>query len=253
MNTLIVAWRGGDASHGCWTPVGRLEHSDGLYRFRYTNGVNQAEGFRPFSRMEDLDHTYESDSLFPVFANRLLSPSRPEYRSALEWGGFNATNPPDAIALLSVTEGIRQTDAIELFPEPVVNDDGWAENTFFLHGLRWLPEAAIQRVAQLTPGERLVPMPDPCNEVDRNAVAVRTLEQPTLLGYVPRYLAPDLAKLLLEEQPQLELTVKRVNADAPLQQRLLCRLKARWPEHVRPCSGPLFEPISNTALATHTR
>jgi hypothetical protein len=37
--------------------------------------------------------------------------------------------------------------------------------------------------------------------------------------------------------------VKCLNKDAPLQQRLLCRTSACWPEDLRPCTGKDFEPI----------
>jgi hypothetical protein len=37
--------------------------------------------------------------------------------------------------------------------------------------------------------------------------------------------------------------VEAVNLDAPLQQRLLCRMIAAWPEGFTPCAGEQFEPI----------
>ena len=116
MNALFVAWRPAAPQAG-WRPIGRLEHDDGTYRFFYTAGARKP-GFRPFSQMEDLDQVYESDELFPVFANRLLSQSRPEYDDFLRWGGFEVSNPPEPIVILGVTEGLRQTDAIEVFPCP---------------------------------------------------------------------------------------------------------------------------------------
>ncbi len=57
--------------------------------------------------MRQLDQIYESEALFPLFANRLLSASRPEYEAYLRWSGFNADDPPDPILVLGVTEGIR--------------------------------------------------------------------------------------------------------------------------------------------------
>ena len=116
MSALFVAYRGGAPQHGGWGPVGRLEHDGGLYRFCYTRGASTLPGFRPFSQMEDLSQVYESEELFPLFDNRLLSPSRPEYEAFLRWGGFDPNNPPDPIAILGVTEGIRQTDQVEVFP-----------------------------------------------------------------------------------------------------------------------------------------
>ena len=85
MNALLVASRSADPSTGGWSPIGRLEFKDGTYRFAYTNGARTAAGFTPFSGMENLEEIYESNELFPVFANRLLPKSRPEYEAYLQW------------------------------------------------------------------------------------------------------------------------------------------------------------------------
>ena len=122
MSALLVAARSADLSNGGWSPIGRLEFDDGIYRFVYTKGARTATGFTPFSGMEDLEEIYDSNELFPVFANRLLPHSRPEYEAYLRWSGFDPANPPDPIAVLGVTEGIRRTDMIELFPCPVPDE-----------------------------------------------------------------------------------------------------------------------------------
>lgn len=140
MSSLFVAWRPATPQHAGWRPVGRLEHEGGLYRFCYTRGARKA-GFRPFARMEQLDETYESEQLFPLFANRLLSESRPEYEAYLRWSGFD-----------------------------------------------------IEHVERC--------------EVDF-----------------------------------IQLHVARVNSDAPLQNRVLCRMHACWPDGFEPCSGEDFSPI----------
>lgn len=98
--SLFVAWRTPDPSHGRWEPVGRLDGDAGGYRFQYTRGARRLEEFAPFPGMPDLEAVYESDELFPLFANRLLAPSRPEYEAFLAWGGFDPNNPPDPIAVL---------------------------------------------------------------------------------------------------------------------------------------------------------
>src|SRR5213593_3618283 len=89
-NALLVAWRGTSPERG-WRPVGRLEHDAGTYRFVYTRGARMHPDFHPFPQMEDFEEIYESEELFPVFANRLLSESRPEYDSYLLWGGLIQT------------------------------------------------------------------------------------------------------------------------------------------------------------------
>lgn len=242
MNALFVAWRPA-APHEGWRPVGRLEHENGLYRFFYTQGAKKP-GFRPFARMDQLEQVYESEDLFPVFANRLLSESRPEYEDFLRWGGFDTAAPPDPIVILGVTEGLRQTDAIEVFPCPQPDGEGCYYNKFFLHGIRWLPDTALQRIATLEVSERLKLMLDLQNDYDPNAVAVRTDADRTLIGYIPRYLAHDMGQLLNSCAVDfMELFLERVNPEAPLQNRVLCRMHACWPDGFEPCSGPDFEPI----------
>jgi hypothetical protein len=194
--------------------------------------------------MDDLGQVYRSEMLFPIFANRLLSPSRPEYEAFLRWGGFDVSNPPDPIAVLGITEGIRQTDFVEVFPCPVPDVQGWYNNKFFLHGVRWVPPIAIELISQLQANTRLALVTEPLNLADRNAVAVFANDGPTKIGYVPRYLAHDVRKLLEACSPEwVEMIVQQVNLDAPLQQRVLCRLRACWPDGFQPCNGDAFLPI----------
>lgn len=252
-NALYVAWRSGrPESGGWWSPVGKLEHAAGVYRFAYTQGARHAE-FDPFPGMTNLDVVYESDKLFPLFANRLLSRSRPEYDAYLTWSGFDPNTPPDPLAILGVTEGIRQTDQLEVFPCPVPDADGCFLTKFFLHGLRWMPPATLERVARLTPNEPLSLMPDIQNPYDCHAVALRTTDDRDrlLVGYVPRYLARDFTTLCYQCNPDfMKVTVERVNPGAPMQMRVLCRMSACWPEEFDPCSDDAFQPIAGMEADT---
>jgi hypothetical protein len=249
MNALFVAWRPAMPEGNGWRPVGRLEHDGNLYRFWYTRGARKS-GFRPFSQMEKVDQVYESDELFPLFANRLLSQSRPEYESYLRWSDFDVDNPPDPIVMLGVTEGIRQTDAVELFPCPVPDAQGCYSNKFFLHGIRWLPTLVLDRIGKLLEEEPLKLMLDLQNVHDPHAVAVRTEEERTQIGYVPRYLARDVWQLVDEcDVNFVKLFVARVNHDAPLQNRVLCRMRACWPDGFKPCGDDDFLPIPAAVLA----
>ncbi len=245
MNALLVASRSNDGDTGGWKPVGRLDFDHGVYRFVYTQGVRSAKNFTPFSGMEDLEAIYESKDLFPVFANRLLPKSRPEYDAFLRWSGFDPANPPEPLAILGVTEGIKPTDMIEVFPCPVPDAHGCYFNRFFLHGLRYMPPVALQRVVDLKEDEELSPMLDIANPTDRRAVALRSsIGDRVMIGYVPRYLAQDFWSLMEGCGPDyVQIFVHRVNRDAPLQQRLLCRVHACWPSDFQPCSGDEFKPI----------
>lgn len=243
MNALFVAWRPAAPEQAGWRPVARLEHDGRGYRFCYTRGAKKP-GFQPFRGMQHLAQIYESDELFPLFANRLLSESRPEYEAYLRWSGFDPDLPPDPIVVLGVTEGIRQTDAVEVFPCPVPDAEGCYLNKFFLHGIRWLPQSAVERASQLTENEQLKLMLDLQNEHDPQAVAVRTEVDRALIGYVPRYLAYDVWHLVQRcDVNFIHLFVDRVNPDAPLQNRVLCRMHACWPDEFQPCSGDDFAPI----------
>lgn len=196
--------------------------------------------------MEKLDLVYESEELFPLFANRLLAQSRPEYESYLRWSGFDPLTLPDPIAVLGVTEGLRQTDAVEVFPCRAPDAEGCYANKFFLHGLAFLPPAAVERIDRLQPADRLQLMLDIQNQYDRRAVAVRTDDERTLIGYVPRYLAHEVWQLVQQcDVDFIEVSVDRVNHDAPLQNRVLCRMRACWPAGFLPCSGEDFGPIAS--------
>ena len=204
------------------------------------------DGFAPFPGMPHLGAVYESEELFPLFANRLLARSRPEYDAFLSWGDFDRDNPPDPIAVLSVTEGRRATDSLEVFPCPHPDATGRYINKFFLHGMRWMQADAIERIGQLRPQEKLHWKPDPSNAYDPHAVAVFASDahDEVKIGYVPRYLACDAQKLIDGCGTNSGmLTVERINPDAPLQQRVLCKLNTCWPDDFRPCSGDEFQPI----------
>lgn len=132
-----------------------------------------------------------------------------------------------------------------MFPCPVPDSYGCYLNKFFVHGLRWMPAASHERVARLADGEKLYPMPDLCNENDPEAVALRTGDPDrVLVGYVPRYLARDVRKLIGECKPEfISVFAERLNKDAPLQQRLLCRMNTCWPQGFLPCDDEAFRPI----------
>jgi HIRAN domain len=254
MNTAVfIAWRGGPPERGEWSPVARLDRVGGEYRFVYTHGARMLPGFHSFPGMSDLEEAYRSETLFPLFANRLLSRSRPEYEAWLTWSGFDPQRPPEPMALLSVTEGIRQTDALEVFPCPVADAaDGKYRTLFFLHGLRHALPQAQARLATLQAGDALSIELEDHNAHDPQAVAVWVDGEVRLrLGYVPRYLARDARTLVNQVGADaIDLRVVRINPGAPLQMRLLCRLSAPWPRGFDPCSGIEFQPIvDDVALA----
>jgi hypothetical protein len=245
MNTLFVAMQ--DQESRRWAPVARLRREHGQYRFVYTRGCRQVPEFEGFGRLDDLSAEYVSHELFPLFANRVLSKTRPEYQRYMNWLGLNPAEV-DVLEELGRTGGLRATDGLELISCPEPTDDRHYEIRFFARGVRHLGADAQMAVGQLQVGERLFLVRDVQNEADGLALMLRTGDPVQLVGYVPRYYSADLARLLDMVGPQeVAVYVDGVNNDAPLQYRLRCRLTAPWPEGFAACEAPEFQPLSTRA------
>jgi len=242
MTKLFLAWQ--DPEDRAWYPVGLLTVEGDRYRFVYTQGALASERFIPLGIMQDLRKRYESTELFPLFSNRVLPKSRPEYRDLLHWLNLNA-DEVDPLQLLALTEGIRKTDTLTVFPCPTEQKDGTCLVHFFSHGIRYLSKEAIDRVHSLDSGVRLYLMLDIQNEYDEYAIAIRTDDPKSIVGYCPRYLATDFRQLLTAPDPkEVEVSVERINRDAPAQLRMLCSLTGPWPEGFRPCEGGHYTPLA---------
>ncbi len=244
MKVLYVAWQ--DPESRNWVPVGKLTFQTGIYRFVYTKGATLSTNFNPFGSMRDLYEVYKSRDLFPLFANRLISKKRPEYQDFLRWLDLREEEA-DPLVLLARTEGLRATDSLTVFPCPEPDTEGRYVVHFFSHGLRHLPDEARLRVNSLRPGDRLYLLPDPQNPHDGYAIALRTGDPKAIVGYCPRYISRDFLDILHNAPQSVEVRVKRVNADAPIQLRLLCTLTADWPEDFRPCSTEYFQELGHEA------
>lgn len=245
MKTIFLAWQ--DPDKRSWWPVGRLRHEPGKYEFVYTRGAQQSEKFVPLAAFPDLHAVYESSELFPLFANRLLSKARPEYKEYIEWLNVPQSEA-DPIVLLARTGGERATDSLEIFPCPERLPSGEFHVHFFVRGIRHMSRPFVSdRVNALNKGERLYLMADFQNKHDPLALAVRTDEPPLIVGYCPRYLTADACRISQQCDDSPIVTVERVNPTAPYQLRLLCSLTGCWPEGFTPCStdeyAPLAEPI----------
>jgi len=243
---LYLSWE--DQTQHKWYPVGKLsfDKAKKTYCFQYLKGASKSNNFKPFSPMLDLNAKYESEenSLFPLFANRLLAKSRPEYKSFMKWLNL-AENQNNPFLILAITGGIRETDRLEVLQCPVKNGSDKNETTFLIHGLRYLPTHCISRVNSLYPGEKLYIMRDIQNPFDPGAFALRTEDPVLIVGYCPRYLVRDFHEILQNCDPEsIIVNVEKVNKEAPLNLRLLCRLVAPWPREFKPCSSEEYNPIS---------
>jgi len=246
MKELVLAWR--EPQKHEWIPVGKLWiDNEERYRFAYTFGAKKAfdaERFIPFGQMNQLDKTYISEELFPIFKNRLLQKSRPEYEAYVQWLGFEKGVELSVFDELSRTNGIRATDSLQLFEIPK-KQSGKYSVYFFSHGISHLPSNYIERVNKLNEGETLFLMKDVQNKADRFALALRTDDPVEIVGYCPKFYAKDFNKLLGEGQANgVKVSVVKVNVESPLQLRLLCKLECNWIKGFVPFEDEDFELIS---------
>ncbi len=239
MKALFVACQ--NPTSRSWYPVGKLTRVNDEYCFNYTKGLSKLPDFRAFGRLTDLRAQYRSKVLFPLFANRILPKNRPEHEEYVSWLALDVGDH-NALDELARTGGRRATDAIELIPCPEPNDAGEYETLFFCRGLRHLTDDTRARVSQLNSGDRLFILRDVQNSVDPSALLMRTGEPVSVVGYAPAYLSAEFEQLIEINGPNaIRVTVERVNADAPMQYRLLCRLITRWPKEFAPFSGEDFQ------------
>lgn len=242
MKALFVAYQ--DTVSRTWTPVARLTHEGSLYRFAYTVGAKNLSGFVPFGRMTELDAEYQSEEIFPLFKNRLLPKSRPEYADYLSWLGLTEVSH-DAIEELARTGGLRATDTLELIPCPEPTSSNQYEVYFFCRGLNYLSADSQSRAANLQVNNALYLMSDMQNDSDEMALLLRTGDPVTLVGYVPRYYSAEFSRLIgLVGRKNAKVTVEKVNPNAPIQYRVLCKLTAPWPANFEPCHSDSYEVVS---------
>lgn len=241
---LYATWRN---PQGLIRPVGMLTrrvpaHSDGAisFRFVYLKAAEQFEGFRHLPGLSDLHRAYESEHLFPVFRNRQMPRRRPDYADYVRELDLDVTSDP--FEVLARSEGWRATDRIEVFAHPERTPEGDLTTLFFARGIRHL-DGAADAVSTVEPGDVLDLVDDPDNEVNPRAVLMssRTGER---VGWVPDYLVDLIHELRDPFGVDARITAEHVNGETtPPHMRLLCRLRAPWPNGYEPLSAPEFQPI----------
>ncbi|QLE54353.1 HIRAN domain-containing protein [Nostoc sp. TCL26-01] len=263
--TLFLAWQ--DTESRSWFPIGRLTFDGARYKFVYTQGVKEAQqmcSFSPLSSFPHLEKVYTSTHLFPVFSNRLMSRSRPDYANFLQWLNIS-DHEDDPLTILARSSGKRETDSLTVFPCPQPDAAGQYQLHFFAHGLRHLPESAIERINRLRPEEKLWLAHASCcksgdssnalahefqNPHDSQALTLHT-EDHYIVGYCPRYLRSEVFELLCQDPSSVDLRVERVNLPpTPFQFRLLCRITALSKDDFRPFSGKEYQPLIKEDVAT---
>lgn len=243
MKILFLAWQ--DPKSRSWFTIGKLTFDGTKYQFVYTHGARKAQddfGFQLLYSFPELNKVYTSVELFPLFFNRVMRRSRPDYKNYIEWLNI-PEGQDDPIAILARSGGRNVTDHFEVFPCPEPDDNGLYHIHFFAHGLRHLPACATERINQLQTGEVLYLAHEFQNPHDPRALLLSTQDH-YIVGYCPRYIVDDVFKLKDKNPELVKVEVERVNpAPTPLQLRLLCNMTAQWHEDFQPFSSREYQPL----------
>jgi hypothetical protein len=234
---LVVTWQ--HPIDRTISPVGMLSFDGHNYRFHYLRNALQVTGFRPFLGFPDLQGQYSSDTLFALFAQRAMTPRRPDFTRWVERLGL----PEDASPWEQITRsgGSRKGDTIQLFPVPTVAN-GRLECDFLVHGMRHIAgrPAALggnvisvtrdeleRELAALAAGDALRLQDEPTNASNPLAI-LTTTEANVPLGWVPNLLVEEVHRI--PNHQRANVTALAVNgAEAGWHLRLLAHLSVAVP------------------------
>lgn len=227
VRTLFIAWQ--DPESRRIFPVARLtRRRSGEYELRYIGAVRAAvqQGFSGLPGFEDLEALHVSAELPAIFqarpAPRRLVPSEPPAAASRELSGELLDATP--ITLFVRRRPGDAAERLEAFAPPLRSPDGRRWGVFEVRGVGRVQQSA-EVLASLAQQERLWVRAERDNPYNPHALSI-TREDGTRLGYVPDYLANELAAVGGRPE-QLELVLieaRRVTfAPAPLVYRVLCR------------------------------
>lgn len=230
---LLVTRRPVDQSGGPrpYRAIGFLTMSaDRHFIFEYLPSAVDDASFVPLAGFSDPTRTYRSESLFPAFAQRVMSAQRPDRSRFL--AAIDLAGDSDAWEILSRSGGRRGGDTIEVMEEPLVDADGSTQCTFLVHGIRHQGEAATDRIERLEVGDELQLRVEPENPVNCRAVLVTAEQQ--ALGHVPDPLVDYVHRLMSRDHV---LRVVRANGrDVSPHLRLLVQATGTVDPDYRPFS-----------------
>jgi hypothetical protein len=229
---LLVLWQ--NPQSRAIDAVGRLSFDGDIYTFCYTRGAARVSGFRPLPGLRDMSLAYRSAFLFPLFAQRVMDPSRPGYERYLSRLGLT---PDDSTPWEQILRsgGVREGDTLQFLPLPSA-DDGHASAAFLAHGVRWVATKDLEitggpirvnveqqesALAGITRGSELGLLAEPGNPKSKDAILITAAGVP--VGYVPEVLTSAVGRL----GDAARVRVLRVNGpDAPPHLRLVVSLEA---------------------------
>jgi hypothetical protein len=218
---LLVVWQ--QPSTRAMIPVGILAFDGRIYTFEYLPNIGGVKEFRPLLGFRDLAETYQSDELFPLFRERVLDPTRPDFVRVLDQLSLDPESATPWEQLVR-SGGSSEGDTLQVTPFPRESAEGWV-CTALVAGVRYLEkktvETAIGRtrlyseaelealLGTLTPGDVLQVIAEIGNDYNDDAQLFFT-ERNEPVGYVPDWLAK-LTAPRLKDGGSVTAVVDRVN------------------------------------------
>jgi len=197
---LFVTWQAPESRR--FYPIARvLRLPTGQFEWAYLRAVREAielGGFRGLPGFEDVEAVSVGPELPAPFAHRV--PARSVRRSPSQPRAANDVLDPAPINLL-VPVGAGRHERLEVFSPPLPAPLGGAWGVFGARGVGRLPgsQGAVEALAA---HERLGLVPEPSNAHNPHAVLL-VRSDGSAIGYVPDYLANELADALGSGLPEL--------------------------------------------------
>jgi hypothetical protein len=218
---LLVIWQ--QPSNRAMIPVGVLRFDGRTYTFEYLPNVVDLDEFRPLLGFRDLASTYQSDELFPLFRERVLDPTRPDFVRVLDELSLDPTSATPWEQLVR-SGGSSEGDTLQVTPLPRESSKGWT-CTALVAGVRYLAKKSVETahgktrpyadselerlLEGLRDGQSLQVIAEIRNEYNSDAQLLFT-ESDEPVGYVPDWLAK-LTAPCLNEGAGVWAVVDRVN------------------------------------------
>lgn len=252
---LLVTWQQPETR--AMLPVARLSFDGEAYRFNYLPTAKSIDGFRPLIGFKDVEKTYESGELFPLFQERVLDPARDDFERVLTELDLDPAKATPWEQLVR-SGGGSEGDTLQVTPLPHQDHEVW-ECTALVAGLRYFQMKSVLTELGETPvysadgfeavlnsleiGTSLVVRKEIGNVYNPDALLLFTSDG-DVLGYLPDWVARLSTASRVAGGADPTVRVERVNAlDSGWHLRVLVSVK--WDSTVaqqvdRLRSGELF-------------
>ena len=162
----------------------------------------------PLISFPELDTTYRSDVLFPVFESRLPDKKRRDMDSILNKYGLKEYEP---YQLLKRSGARLPIDSL-YFIDPIFETNKPFKRVFYMAGVRHYigcDGSNCDKTLEIETGDEVILKLEPTNSMDNKAIQVLNRDH-QLLGYIPRYYSSSIFDLIKNNR-KITCTVSNVD------------------------------------------